>query len=229
MNPSATSAGGARQRSALADLARAQPEAPFLFYRSSRGHFRWWSYSTAATFLDDGGLGDEKLSVKGVVVEREAAEMLGGFLRAAIGEGFDPPGAAEIPGPGPGAPRDVWISWRSLTDPDEVALARWAILTGAAILVEPGPALHPELFAWTRPTVVSGTVEELGLLADQVEALAPRFLRRRWFRQRGLRLRLVLVSGGAAAEDLARVEGAWRGLSKHFAPSVAPLARASLV
>jgi hypothetical protein len=212
LNPSATSAGGARQRSALAELARTQPEAPFLFYRNARGHFRWWSYSTASTFLDEGEPRAETLSVKGVVVEREAVELLGGYLRLAIGDGAESPATAEIPGPEPGAPRDVWISWRSLTDPDALALARWAILSGTAILVEPGPALHPELFAWARPTVVSGTVEELGALADQVEALAPRFLRRRWLRQRGERLRLVLVEGEPAPEALRRVRERWRSL-----------------
>ena len=156
------------------------------------------------------------------MVEREAVELLGGFLRLAIGDGAESPGAAEIPGPQPGAPRDVWISWRAPAGPDEQALARWAIQTGAAILVEPGPALHPELFAWARPTVVSGTVEELCALADQVEALAPRFLRRRWFRQRGARLRLVLVEGEPAPDILARVGERWRTLLPSSAMHIEP-------
>ncbi len=92
------------------------------------------------------------------MVEREAVELLGGFLRAAR---RDSGGAAVLPDSAPGAARDVWISWRPLDHPAELALAQWAIVAGAAILVEPGACLHPELFAWARPTIVSGSVEEL--------------------------------------------------------------------
>jgi hypothetical protein len=223
LNSSAISPGGVG--GALAGLAKAQPEAPFLFYRNSRGHFRWWSYATASAFLDRAGLGEERLSAKGVVVDREAVELLGEFLRLAMGEDSHPPGVAELAGTEPGAPRDIWISWRALTAPDERALARWAILTGAAILVEPGPALHPELFVWARPTLVSGTVEELGLLAGEVESLAPRFLRRRWLRQRGERLRLVLVEGSPAPEALGQVGERWRSLLPDCTAGIEPLVR----
>jgi len=214
---------------ALARAARAQPEAPFLFYRNARGDFRWWSFSTAVAFFDGGGLRDESLSVKGVVVEREAVELLGGFLRAATGEGSDVAGGARIPAPEPKVGRDVWISWRALSTPEELSLARWAIASGAAILVEPGTAIHPELFAWARPTVVSGSVEDLLGLAGQLAVLAPRFLRRRWLRQRAERLRLVIVSGSTATGDLARVEACWRDLSPLFAPRVVALVESSLV
>jgi hypothetical protein len=208
---------------ALAALARARPEAPFLFCRNARGQFRWWSYSTAFTFVGRGRPGAGELSAKGIVVEPEAVELLDGFLRAAIGEDSDSTEAAQIPDPEPRAPRDVWISWRSLTDPAEAAIARWAIVSGAAILVEPGPALHPELFAWARPTVLSGEAEELFLLADRVEALAPRFLRRRWLRQRGARLRLVLVAGTSAPETLRQLGERWRYLLPEFTPRIEPV------
>lgn len=223
MSPSEASPGGVA--AALALAARAQPEAPFLFYRNAKGHFRWWSFALAAAFLEAGGVGEEKLSVTGVVVEREAVGLLGGFLRAALGESSDAFGAADIPGPGPGLGRDVWISWRPLSHPQELALARWAILSGAAILVEPGPSLHPELFAWARPTKVSGSVAELLALADGVATLAPRFLRRRWLRQRGDRLRLLLVEGDPAAGDLARLGERWQV----FAPAHAIDVRRGLV
>lgn len=202
------------------------PEAPFLFYRNSRGHFRWWSFSTFCALLKQGGRGDEKLSVKGVGVEREAVELLGGFLRAArTGSG----GAAVLPDPEPGAARDVWISWRPLDHPAEFALAQWAIGAGAAILVEPGACLHPELFAWARPTIVSGSVDELLELAARLPSLAPRFLRRRWFRQRAERLRLLLVEGGAPAEELSRVAERWQALSPRFRPIVAAFPHRTLV
>ncbi len=199
---------------------------PFLFYRNARGQFRWWSFSMAAAFCEAGGVGDEKLSVKGVVVEREAVEVLGGFLRAAV-SGVQP--GAPIPDPGPEVGRDVWISWRPLSDPRELALARWAILSGAVILVEPGSGLHPELFAWVRPTLISGSVAELLGLAGQLESLAPRFFRQRWFRQRAERLRLLLVEGEPAAGELEQVRARWRSLSASFSPGVTPFAHRALV
>ena len=223
MSPSEASPGGVA--AALALAARAQPEAPFLFYRNARGHFRWWSFALAAAFLEAGGVGGEKLSVKGVVVEREAVELLGGFLRVALGDGSDAFGAADLPGPEPGLGRDVWISWRPLSHPQELVLARWAIVSGAAILVEPGPSLHPELFAWARPTIVSGSVAELLTLADGVATLAPRFLRRRWLRQRGDRLRLLLVEGDPAVGDLDLLRERWQV----FAPAHAIDVRRVLV
>ena len=211
---------------ALSRWAREQPEAPFLFYRNSRGHFRWWSFATVAVFLEQGGLGGERLSVKGVVVEREAVDLLGGFLRAARrGSGS----VAVLPATEPGATRDIWISWRPLDHPAELALAQWAIVAGAAILVEPGANLHPELFAWARPTIVSGSVEQLLELAARLESLAPRFFRRRWFRQRGERLRLLLVDGDAGAAELARVAQRWRALSPRFQPLVAAFPESTLV
>jgi hypothetical protein len=163
------------------------------------------------------------------VVEREAVELLAGFLLAASAGDACAEKVLDLPGPDRGAGRDVWICWRPLSEPDELALARWAIVTGAAILLEPGPALHPELFAWARPTVVSGSIDELCALADQLESLAPRFLRRRWFRQRSCRLRLMLVSGPTSADGLARLARRWRELSPLFAPAVASFSGATLV
>jgi hypothetical protein len=225
--PSSPSPGGVA--AALAHAARAEPEAPFLFYRNARGHFRWLSFSQAEGLLDPGGLRVEKPSGKGGVVEQEAVELLGDFLRAAIRGDAGAVVALDLPGPASGADRDVWISWRALSDPDELALARWAIGSGAAILLEPGRTLHPEVFAWARPTVVSGSVDDLCSLADQVESLAPRFLRRRWLRQRASRLRLMLVAGPVVSEDLARVAERWRAVSPLFAPAVASFSGATLV
>lgn len=230
MIPSAPSPGGVA--GALALAARAQPETPFLFYRDARSQFRWFSFSAAVELVDlvqQGGLSDEKLSVKGVVVERAAAELAVGFLRTVLLADAASANAIESRVPGPGSGRDIWISWRSLSDPGELALARWAVARGAAILLEPGPSLHPELFAWARPTVASGGVEELSKLAGELELLAPRLLRRRWLRLRVERLRLVLVSGPLGAADLARLEGRWRELSPAFSARVEPLVAGSLV
>ena len=156
-------------------------------------------------------------------------ELLGRYLSLALAEGAADLGAVDIPGPEPGVGRDVWISWRPLSDPQELSLARWAILSGAAILIEPGPLLHPELFAWTRPTVASGTVDDLLGLASQLESLAPRLFRQRWFRQRAARLRLLLVEGTSAEGELEQVRARWRELSASFSPRVTPLAHGALV
>lgn len=224
MKPSELSPGGVA--AALALAARAQPEAPFLFYRNAQGQFRWWSFALAAAFLEAGGVGGEKLSVRGVVVEREAVELLGPFLQAVLA---DSAVVGEVFPSAVAADRDIWICWRPLTDRTELALARRAVLSGAAILVEPSATLHPELVAWVRPTVVSASAAELLELADGLEALAPRFLRRRWLRQRGRRLRLLLISGPVGEEDLVRVAAKWRALSPEFAPHVGPTPLASLV
>lgn len=160
------------------------------------------------------------------MVEREAVEVLGPFLFAALGEGV---GLASLPARADRAPRDVWISWRPLEAPAELAIARWAVAAGAAVLVEPGEALHPELVAWARPTILCGSFEELGRLAGELAALAPRFFRSQWFRQRGGRLRLLVVEGEPAGNDLARLGERWRRVSPHFAPRVERFSIDSLV
>lgn len=227
MSSSEPSAGGVA--AVLARAATAQPEVPFLFYRNARGHFRWWSYSLAAAFLEVGGAREAQLSATSPRVEREAVELLGGFLQAVTGEERDPAGGEEVLRVPAATERDIWIAWRPLGLPEERALARRAIAAGAAILVEPAAALHPELVAWARPTMISASAAELCELADGLAALAPRFLRRRWWRQRAIRLRLLIVSGQAGSDDLAAVAAKWRALSAEFAPRVVPISAASLV
>ena len=64
----------------------------------------------------------------------------------------------------------------------------WATLTGAAVVLEPDPALRAATAAWVRPTVFHGTPEEIADLRAPGEEDA-----------RGLpfrRLRTVLVAGG---------------------------------
>ena len=158
----------------------------------------------------------------GVVVEREALELLGDFLRETLASPVNAASAGELEALGAGAGRDVWISRRPLSHPVEAALARWAIFTGAVVLVEPGPSLHPELFAWARPTLVTASVDELIQLADQLTSLSPRFLHRRWLRQRLERLRWLLVDSASGANEVERVEDRWRELSVHFKARVAP-------
>jgi hypothetical protein len=67
---------------------------------------------------------------------------------------------------------------------------RWAIVR------EPGDRLVPDLFAWARPTLLSGPTEELLELAHGFELLAPRFRAAAWRRRRLARLRTIWVEGG---------------------------------
>jgi hypothetical protein len=120
----------------------------------------------------------------------------------------------------------------------EASLARTLILSGAAILVEPSERLHPELFAWARPTLLSGCAEELGALAEACDRLSSGLFRRRWLRHRVERLRLMLVEvedapaavpAPAALPPVDGVAARWRALTPRFAASVRALFAGSLV
>ena len=85
----------------------------------------------------------------------------------------------------------------SIEDPDERAMLSWATLAGAAVVLEPNPALRVATAAWTRPTVFHGTAAELAVLRDWAVREKRGWLRRsprRPFR----RLRTVLVTGPEA-------------------------------
>jgi len=172
------------------------------------------------------GRTDDVFSVKEGGAVRNGVEVAGPFLVSAVAIGA---GSAEVVDLDRGGARDIWISWRPLTHPAELALARWAIVAGAAILVEPGERLHPELFAWARPTLASGSAEELLALANKFELLAPRFFHRRWYRQRGERFRLLLVEGDPSPSELQQVRQRWRALSPSLAPRCVPFPGRSLV
>lgn len=176
--------------------------------------------------MDRSGRTDDVFSVKEGLFVCNGVELVGPFLVSAVAIG---PGSPEIVNLDRGVERDVWISWRPLTHPAELELARWAIVAGAAILVEPGERLHPELFAWARPTMVSGSAEELHALAEELERLAPRLFRRRWLRQRGERLRLLLVEGEPSPAELQQVVDRWSSLSPHHAPRCLPFFCRTLV
>lgn len=179
-------------RAALERRAGQSPEDPFLFFRGDRGHFRWWSFARAAACL--AGAPAEEGARPG---EGEAER----FLRAADEAGATALAAALAAtlGPPP-ARRDIWLSHRPPAAPPEAALALWAAESGAAVLREPGASLHPELFAWARPTVLSSPDAALRELLAGFGALAPRLGAKRWRRRRLARLRAVLVEGGDDAE-----------------------------
>ena len=112
-------------------------------------------------------------------VEWTAAEMIAGGerLQGEIGEA---------------AAREIVVLGGALDGAVERTMLSWATLAGAAVVLEPDPALRPATAAWVRPTVFHGTPEEI---AD---------LRARVGRRRGRpfrRLRTVLVAGSLPAED----------------------------
>lgn len=90
--------------------------------------------------------------------------------------------------------RDIVVLGGPLEDPLERAMMAWATLTGAAVVLEPGPALRAATAAWVRPTVFHGTSGEI---AD----LRARAGRARKGRLPFRRLRTVLVAGALAEGD----------------------------
>lgn len=90
----------------------------------------------------------------------------------------------------------------------ERAMLSWATLAGAAVVLEPNPAVRIATAGWVRPTVFHGTAEEIAGLRQWVEKDGRGWLRRK----AGLpfrRLRVVLVTGEMG---LTEAETAfWRG------------------
>ena len=103
---------------------------------------------------------------------------------------------------GPGEEREIVVLGGPLDDPVERTMLAWATLAGAAVVLEPDPALRAATAAWVRPTMFHGSPEEIAALRARVE-------KERGKRLPFRRLRTVLVSGsGTLAEgDVAF----WRG------------------
>jgi hypothetical protein len=92
--------------------------------------------------------------------------------------------------------REIVVLGGSLQDPVERTMLAWATLAGAAIVLEPNPALRAATAAWARPTVFHGSPGQIAELRTHVAKV------RKW-RLPFRRLRTVLVSGEMAAEDQA--------------------------
>ena len=103
---------------------------------------------------------------------------------------------------GPTKGRDIVVLGGSLEIPEERAMLSWATLAGAAVVLEPNPALRVATAAWVRPTVFHGTAAELTALRSWVEKEKKGWLRRRP-RLPFRRLRSVLVTGFEALEEKA--------------------------
>jgi hypothetical protein len=102
--------------------------------------------------------------------------------------------------------REIVVLSGPLERPEERAMLSWATVAGAAVVLEPEPALRVATAAWVRPTVFHGTAAEIAGLRTWVEKEGKGF----WRRGPGLpfrRLRTVL-----AMDDLPEEEAAfWRG------------------
>jgi hypothetical protein len=84
--------------------------------------------------------------------------------------------------------REIVVLGGPLADPLERTMMAWATLSGAAVVLEPDPALRTATAAWARPTVFHGAPAEIADLRER--AGKPR-RGRLPFR----RLRTVVVSG----------------------------------
>ncbi len=182
---------------ALARLAEAAPEDPWAFFRGERGQFRWWPRARA--WRESGAAGGASEATSGGAVPREL------LARLAVSTEAEADAARHLLATlGPPPQREVWISWRRLDTGAEGVLLVASQLAGWAVVREPGEALHPQVFAWARPTLLAGSGAELAALLDGFAAEAPRPFRGRWLRRRLARLRAVIVDDGSDPEALAR-------------------------
>jgi hypothetical protein len=163
---------------------------PFLVARGARGHFRWISLARAVELCD------------GAAPRAPEEETAAAWLRQAALSNLstsENDTQRALGGAGSGGP-EIWISHREPLAPGDLRLAGWAARTGAVVLREPAPRVHPALFAWARPTLLAGTPREVAELLEGFAAEAPRLGNARWRRRRLDRLRAVLV---ATEEDAA--------------------------
>ncbi len=92
--------------------------------------------------------------------------------------------------------RDIVVLGGPLEDPLERAMMAWATLSGAAVVLEPDPALRAATAAWVRPTVFHGTPGEIADLRARVGKVRKGRLPFR-------RLRTVVVAGEIPEEEAA--------------------------
>jgi hypothetical protein len=182
---------------ALAARAAAAPAAPFLFFRGPRGTFTWWSWARARA---------ESVAPGESGAEEGDAPAARDYLRRLISlAGADADVGVELLAEMPAPPeRPIWLTTGGLARPVDRSTAAAALAGGWAIVLEPGGEIHPETFAWARPTVVAGAAAELEALLASFAALAPRGWRHdRWLARRSARLRALVVGVGEPVAELA--------------------------
>jgi hypothetical protein len=80
--------------------------------------------------------------------------------------------------------RDIVVLSPPWDEPAARSMLAWAVVTGAAVVLEPDPARRVGTAAWARPTVFHGSAAEVGALCRA----AARAAGRRWWRTRRPRL-----------------------------------------
>lgn len=185
---------------ALFRQAAERPEEPFLFVREG-----WdWRWSTFAELADlvaswasalpsDAGSPDLPLP-RAVALDlaNQAAHASGTTEPALLAAARAL--QATLP---PSRRRDVAVLAAPLAGPARLLLA-WAVLTGAALVLEPDPAALAATAAWARPTVFLGDAAAVAALRARVPppSLLRRLLsRRRLFGRPFGRLRALVVAG----------------------------------
>jgi hypothetical protein len=189
---------------ALLDHAARHPEEPWLFHREG-WDWRWHSWGGVAgqvvreaerlASLAPGtriavpdvplpesivlDLAAQAAGLVSVPADGEPVELQSGLL-AAVQRIQD-----EIP-PSPKPGREILVAGRSLFDPADRAMLAWAVVAGAAVLLEPHPQARAATAAWARSTVFHGTVEEIAHLRRSAETGSGR----RWWR-----LRVIFAAG----------------------------------
>ena len=109
------------------------------------------------------------------------------------------------PWAGDGTARQILVAGQPLGEWPARLLTTWAILAGAALVLQSDPALRLGTVRWARPTMLHGSAAEIAELRRQLEGDRQA---RRWGRWRRRarpafgRLRILLQSSEPAASDL---------------------------
>lgn len=225
---------------ALAEQAARHPERPFLFWPEGLD-WRWASFAEVAADVDRlrGGTPArlEETSAAPAAVVAALSEIAG----SPPAGGSPAPGAAArglpasdraaeraatgpaetaaalgraLAGPTPLRPRrEVVVVAPPFADEGAGAFFAWAVVAGAAIVVEPSPSALVATAAWARPTVFRGDAAQAAALAGEAEAAERAGFAAWWRRLRRLlgaepppplpfhRLHTLLLAGPPPAEE----------------------------
>jgi hypothetical protein len=145
---------------ALARHAAATPEQPWLFW--PRGHdWVWMSWGEAARRVEEG----EGLPYPASSFELSSADTLEAAARIA---------AALSPERDLGrSGREVVVFGGCLGERDDRAVFAWALLAGAAVVLEPEPSAVVPTALWARPTLFHGDAARFVALRRAVEDQPP--------------------------------------------------------
>ncbi len=172
---------------ALARHAAAAPEQPWLFAPRA-GDWVWWSWAdglrrvsamreTMAAAGLEGGAAMARLDVPRpeticLALALQGADFPSPYL-SPFADSLTAANrlAAALPADRPlgRSGREVFVFGGRLGDPDDRAVLSWALLAGAAVLLEPEPAAVVPTAVWARVTLFHGDAGRLGALRNAVE------------------------------------------------------------